>query len=77
MTKILIAYATYGNGHKSAAESVYNYLKDKGYELKIIDILEYGNIIAKIDKKAFELNYKYQFNHHLFTFIIIYLIIKL
>ena len=67
MTKILITYASYGNGHKSAALSVYNYLKDKGYEVKIIDILKYGNIFSKIDKKTFELNYKYQQHHFLFT----------
>lgn len=69
MTKILITYASYGNGHKAVADAICDYLQDKGYELKIIDILKYGNFFLKMDKKTFELNYKYQLNHHLFTII--------
>lgn len=59
--KILITYATYGSGHKAVANYIYNYLKDKNeYELKIIDIMDYENIIGKISKKLFEENFKHE-----------------
>ena len=69
--KILITYTSYGNGHKAAAEYIYNYFKDhnKNLNLKIIDTMEYGNLLAKIDKKSFEMNYKFRPNHLFFSII--------
>lgn len=59
--RILITYATYGSGHKAVANYIYNYLKAKDeYEIKIIDIMDYENVIGKISKKLFEENFKHQ-----------------
>lgn len=53
--KILIAYATYGSGHKTVANYLYNYLlENSNYEIKLIDLMDYENIIGLISKKAFE-----------------------
>ncbi len=43
MKKVLIAYASYGGGHKTVAEYVYDYLKNnsKEYEVKMVDLLKY------------------------------------
>jgi len=62
MTKILIAYASYGSGHKSVAEYVEDYFKEHSnhFEIKIIDVMDYGNIFAKLNKKIFDLNFKFQ-----------------
>ena len=55
--KILIVYATYGNGHKIVA----NYIKDsfksknKDLDIKTIDILDYSSpFIKTMSKKLFE-----------------------
>lgn len=60
--KILIVYASYGSGHKSVAEYVYEYFKEHSndLEIKIIDIMEYGNLIAKLNVKMFNLCFKFQ-----------------
>lgn len=59
--KLLIVYASYGSGHKSVAEYVNDYFKEHGnYEIKLFDIMDYSNIIAKISLKIFNLNFKYQ-----------------
>ena len=59
--KLLILYASYGSGHKSVANYVYDYFTEHGnYEIKIVDIMEYGNIIAKLSLKIFNLNFKFQ-----------------
>lgn len=57
--KILIIYATYGSGHKTVANYLYESLK-KEYNVKIMDILEYDNILGKISKNLFELNFKHK-----------------
>ena len=60
--KLLITYASYGSGHKTTAEYVYDYFKEHSndYEIKIIDVMDYGNLIAKLNVKMFNLNFKFQ-----------------
>ena len=62
MTKILITYASYGSGHKSVAEYVEEYFRehDKNLEIKVIDVMDYDNILGKINKKMFDLSFKFQ-----------------
>lgn len=56
-TKILITYATYGSGHKMAAKYIYDYLKkNKDYDIKLIDVMDYGNLIAKVNLKTYNSN---------------------
>ena len=54
--KILILYATYGNGHKSIANYLSKTLSEnENYEVKIIDILDFSTkIIGSVSKKTFE-----------------------
>ena len=59
--KILIIYATYGSGHKTVANYLYESLKSE-YNVKIMDILDYDNILGKISKNLFELNFKHKGN---------------
>ena len=65
MKKLLITYASYGSGHKSVAEYVEDYFKEhsRDFEIKVIDVMDYGSIFAKINQKMFNLNFK--FNHSL------------
>lgn len=66
--KVLITYATYGSGHKTVANYIYEYLnKHSNYEIKIIDLLDYENIIGLISKKAFEQNFKSQLSCLMFN----------
>ena len=66
--KVLITYATYGSGHKTVANYIYDYLnKHSNYEIKIIDLMDYENIIGLISKKAFEQNFKSQFSSLMFS----------
>ena len=60
--KLLITYASYGSGHKTTAEYVYDYFKEHSddYEIKIVDVMDYGNLIAKLNVKMFNLNFKFQ-----------------
>ena len=51
--KVLILYATYGNGHKVVADNIYNYLSSKKVEAKKIDILDYIFPPTKILSKTF------------------------
>ena len=45
--RVLITYATYGSGHKTVANYIYDYLKKHSdYEIKIIDLMDYENIVA-------------------------------
>ena len=59
--KILITYASYGSGHKSVAEYVEDYFKEhsKNFEIKVIDVMDYASIFAKINQKMFNLNFKF------------------
>ena len=66
--KILITYATYGSGHKTVANYIYDYLqKYSNYEIKIIDLMDYENLIGYISKKAFEQNFKYKSSSIVFS----------
>jgi len=66
--KVLITYATYGSGHKTVANYIYDYLnKHSNYEVKIIDLMDYENIIGLISKKAFEQNFKSQLSCFMFS----------
>ena len=68
--KVLIAYATYGSGHKTVANYIYEYLKKhSNYELKIMDLMDYENLIGYISKRAFEQNFKYKFSSTIFSII--------
>ena len=68
--RVLITYATYGSGHKTVANYVYEYLKKhSNYEIKIIDLMDYENVIGYISKKAFEQNFKHKANSILFSII--------
>jgi len=60
--KLLIAYASYGSGHKKVAEYVYDYFKEHSdnFEIKVIDVMDYANLIARINQKVFNLNFKFQ-----------------
>jgi len=53
--KILVIHATAGAGHKKAAEAVFNGLKNKGgYDVRLVDALEYTNPFFK---KAYPASY--------------------
>jgi len=68
--KVLITYATYGSGHKTVASYVYEYLnKYSNYEIKIIDLMDYENLIGYISKKAFEQNFKHKTSSIIFSLI--------
>ena len=68
--KVLITYATYGSGHKTLANYIYEYLnKYSNYEIKIIDLMDYENIIGYISKKAFEQNFKHKTSSLIFSLI--------
>lgn len=57
--KVLITYATYGSGHKTVANYIYDYFcKNNSFEVKIIDLLNYENKIGKISTDIFNLNFK-------------------
>ena len=60
--RILITYASYGSGHKSVAEYVHDYFKSNSdeFEIRVMDVMEYGNILGKLNIKMFNLNFKFQ-----------------
>jgi len=66
--KVLITYATYGSGHKTVANYIYDYLvKHSNYEVKVIDLMDYENIVGLISKKAFEQNFKSKVSSLIFS----------
>ena len=67
MKKILITYATYGNGHKAIAEYIANYLKDEDYDIKILNIMDYTGFLCNVTLKAFNFVYNHRLEH-LFSF---------
>ena len=68
--RVLITYATYGSGHKTVANYIYDYIqKHSNYEIKIIDLMDYENIIGLISKKAFEQNFKHRTSSAIFSII--------
>ena len=60
MKKILIFYASYGSGHKTVANYIYNSLKEKDYDVSVIDLLDYSNFVGKVSTFLFNLNIKYK-----------------
>lgn len=69
MKKILITYASYGSGHKTIAEYIYEYLKDnKDYEIKIVDILDYTGKTTGVTLSAFNYIYEHRLDK-LFSFL--------
>lgn len=64
--RILIAYASYGGGHKAVAEYVNEYLrkhdKDCSYDIRIIDVMDYANKIGDLSKTLFEKNFQLKGN---------------
>ena len=61
--KILITYASYGSGHKTVANYIYEYFKEHGdYDLKIVDVMDYASPIGKINLKLFNMIFKFQFS---------------
>lgn len=64
--KILIAYATYGSGHKTVAEYIYEYFKKNNpqeeLDIRIIDILDYSNKLGDLSKNLFEKNFQLKGN---------------
>ena len=67
MKKILITYATYGNGHKAIAEYIANYLKDEEYDIKLLNIMDYTGFLCNTTLKAFNFVYNHRLEH-LFSF---------
>ena len=68
--KVLITYATYGSGHKTVANYIYDYLiKHSDYEVKIIDLMDYENIVGLISKKAFDQNFKSKISSFIFSIV--------
>ena len=66
--KVLITYATYGSGHKTVANYLANYLiNHSDYEVKVIDLMDYENLIGLISKKAFEQNFKFRTSSAIFS----------
>ena len=52
--RILLTYATYGNGHRAIAEYIQSYFKAQDSELEIlaIDLLKYSTpIIGRLSQK--------------------------
>ncbi len=67
---ILITYASYGSGHKTVASYIYDYFKKYGdYEIKIIDLMDYENLVGLISKKVFEKNFKSRTSSIIFSLI--------
>ena len=47
--KILITYASYGSGHKTVANYIYDFFKEHGgdkYEVKVIDVMDYASLLG-------------------------------
>lgn len=60
--KILITYASYGSGHKTVANYIYDYFKEQGndYDIKVVDVMDYASLIGKINLKLFNISFKTQ-----------------
>ena len=67
--KILIIYAPYGSGHKSIADKINNYfIENSDFEIKVLDVAKYSNLLGKISIKLFDMTIKHSF-HKTFSFI--------
>jgi len=60
MKKILITYVTYGSGHKTIAQYIYDHLTAKGYIVKMVDILDYTGKVTNATVKAFDFVYNHR-----------------
>lgn len=67
MKKILITYATYGNGHKAIAEYIANYLDKNKYEIKLLNIMDYVGFLCNFSLKIHNFVTGHRFEH-LFSF---------
>ena len=54
--KVLVLYARYGSGHAAIAKYVANYIKDKNsnWEIKLLDISDYGNWLGRTGIKVMD-----------------------
>ncbi len=54
--KVLVIYARYGAGHKSMAEYVAKYLKERNHKIEVMlfDMTEYGNTLGKMGIKLWK-----------------------
>lgn len=67
--KILIIYALYGSGHKSIAEKINDYIKEHSdYEIKLLDVGKYSNLLGKTSIKLFDVITKHSL-YKTFSFI--------
>ena len=67
--RVLIIYAPYGSGHKSIADKIESYFRENSnYEIKILDVAKYSNVLGKISIKIYDTFIKYSF-HKTFSFI--------
>ena len=61
--RILIIYASYGSGHKTVANYIYNYFKKENkYDLYLMNIMDYANVLGKTTENLFDFNIKYKCN---------------
>lgn len=61
MKKILVTYVSYGSGHKTIAEYIAKYLKNKNYNVKLVDLVDY---MGKFTLKTVDW-FDFIFNHRL------------
>lgn len=56
MKRILIIYAPFGSGHKSIASYIANYFEEisNDYEIKVLDVAKYANMLGKMSVKGFD-----------------------
>ncbi len=61
MKKILIIYATYGSGHKSVANNIYEQMKNiPDVNVKLLDLTDYANYLGILSFKAFDFVIKHR-----------------
>ena len=65
MKKILIIYAPFGSGHKSIASYIANYFEEvtNDYEIKVLDVAKYANMLGKASIKGFDFVINHRTNH--------------
>ena len=68
MKRILITYATYGNGHKAIAGYIANYLNKNEYEIKELNIMDHVGFLCNASLKIHNFISGHRFEH-LFSFL--------
>ncbi len=63
MKKILIAYATYGNGHKAIAEYIADYLDNSKYDIKLLNIMDHTGFLCNLSLKIHNFVTGHRFEH--------------